>query len=74
MRTRLSISLHEEDLARLESLQRRLESEDLMFLPNVSEVVRLALLILSQSTTETIKQATSELPEYRAGRPKTPCL
>ena len=74
MRTRLSISLHEEDLARLESLQNRLDTEDLMFLPHTSEVVRLALLVLSQSTTATIKQATSQLPEYRAGRPKNPCF
>lgn len=70
MRTRLSISLHEEDLIRLESLQNRLETEDLMFLPQTSEVVRLALLILSQSTGATIKEATKQLPEYRAGRPK----
>jgi hypothetical protein len=71
MRTRLSISLHGEDLNRLEKLQKELDKDDLLFLPTTSELVRLALAVLEKTPTDKIKELVEKMPYYKTGRPKT---
>lgn len=70
MRTRLSISLHAEDLSRLETLQKNLDDKDILFLPSKSEVIRLALSVLEQTKPEKIREIADAMPYYKTGRPK----
>jgi hypothetical protein len=70
MRTRLSISLHGEDLNRLEQLQKELDKDDLLFLPTNSELVRLALAVLEKTPKDKIKEVVEKMPYYKTGRPK----
>ena len=74
MRTRLSISLHPEDLSRLENLQKNLDDKDILFMPSTNEVIRLALAVLEKSPTERAKEIADKMPYYKTGRPKNKLL
>ncbi|BAZ36839.1 hypothetical protein NIES4101_27590 (plasmid) [Calothrix sp. NIES-4101] len=70
MRSRLSISLHPEDLNRLENLQKNLDEKDILFMPSTSFVLRLALAVLEKTPNEKVKEVADKMPYYKTGRPK----
>lgn len=70
MRSRLSVSLHPEDLNRLENLQKNLDEKDILFMPSSSELIRLALAVLEKTPTEKVKEVADKMPYYKTGRPK----
>lgn len=70
MRTKVTISLHDEDLLLLERLKSYLEDKDVYLVPSTSEVVRLALKVLAHTPEKTIRAIADRIPERRCGRPK----
>jgi hypothetical protein len=71
MRTKVTISLHQEDVTLIERLKSRLEGTDLYFAPSTSEVMRLALQVLAQTPQKTMVAIAENMPLRRVGRPRT---
>ncbi len=70
MRTKVTVSLHDEELLLLERLKQQLEESDVYVVPSTSEVVRLALKVLAQTPQKTVAAIAERVPLRSAGRPK----
>ncbi|BAY08170.1 hypothetical protein [Calothrix sp. NIES-2098] len=70
MRTKVTVSLHDEDLLLLERLKQQLEETDVYVVPSTSEVVRLALKVLLYTPQKTIAAIAEKVPLRGVGRPK----
>lgn len=70
MRTKVTVSLHDEDLFLLERLKQQLEETDVYVVPSTSEVVRLALKVLVHTPQKTVAAIAERVPFKKVGRPK----
>jgi hypothetical protein len=69
-RTKVTVSLYDEELYLIEQLKRKLEDSDVYLLPSTSEVLRLAVQVLAAAPPKAVAAIAQRLPERRTGRPK----
>jgi hypothetical protein len=69
-REKVTVSLYDEDLIRIEKLKKHLCNNNIAFLPTTSEVVRIALLLMTNTSLVELQEAVERLPSRKGGRPK----
>jgi hypothetical protein len=69
-RTKVTVSLYDQELIIIEELKKRLYDRDLLVAATTSEIVRFALHHFSKAPADKLEQALLNVPDRRAGKPK----